>query len=249
MTRLRALIVDDDFAVARVHRGIVESHPAYAVVGEAYTGRDALEAITRLSPDVVLLDVYLPDISGLDVLTRIRQNTSKSIEVIAVTAARDLNSVRTASANGVHHYLVKPFTSSALRERLDSIVDSRKAIQRNASGGPLDQRAVDQILTTGSAARRTPPPKGYSAATLERVEAMLAAQENDVSASELAANIGMSRVGARRYLEHLVTSGQAVVEPRYGSTGRPEHRYRAVSNASLHEADRFGKPDGGRDNR
>lgn len=228
MTRLRAIIVDDDFAVARIHRGIVESHPAYIVVGEAYTGRDALEMIARLSPDVVLLDVYLPDISGLDVLARIRQDQSRSIEVIAVTAARDLDTVRTASASGVRHYLVKPFTSSALRERLDSIVDSRKAMKRSASGGPLDQHAVDQILTTGAALRRTQPPKGYSAATLERVIATLATQENDVSAAELAARIGMSRVGARRYLEHLVTSGQAVVEPRYGSTGRPEHRYRTV---------------------
>lgn len=228
MSELRVLIVDDDFAVAHIHRSLVESHPAYTVVGEAYTGKDALEAVERLVPDVVLLDIYLPDFSGLEVLTGLRQDRTRNIEVIAVTAARDLATVRAASANGVRHYLVKPFTSAALRERLDEIINHQKALRRSASGGPLNQQAVDQILTATTTLRRIPPPKGYSAATLERVRATLAAQEGDVSAMEIAVHIGMSRVGARRYLEHLVNSGQAVVEPRYGSTGRPEHRYRIV---------------------
>lgn len=228
MSELRVLIVDDDFAVARIHRGLVESHEAYSVVGEAYTGKEALELVAKVEPDVVLLDIYLPDFSGLEVLAQLRQDRTRNIEVIAVTAARDLATVRTANANGVRHYLVKPFTASALRERLDEIVVHHKTMRRSASGGPLNQQAVDQILTTNTSMRRLPPPKGYSAATLERVRATLAEQPGDISASEIAERIGMSRVGARRYLEHLVNSGQAAVEPRYGSTGRPEHRYRIV---------------------
>lgn len=228
MSELRTLIVDDDFAVARIHRAMVESHDAYTVVGEAYTGREALDAVNELQPDVVLLDFYLPDFSGLEVLAQIRQNYSGRIEVIAVTAARDLESVRTASEKGVRHYLVKPFTANALRVRLDNIVTHRMAIQRSAQKGPLDQDAVDQILDAAAPIRRLPPPKGFSAVTLERVKVTLAAQEKDISATEVASLIGMSRVGARRYLEYLVDIGQAVVEPRYGSTGRPEHLYRML---------------------
>jgi two-component system CitB family response regulator len=227
MTALRVLVVDDDFAVARIHRGFVEAHPSYTVVGEAHTAQDALDQIESLTPDVVLLDVYLPDFSGLEVLSRLRHDRARSLEVIAVTAARDLASVREARANGVRHYLVKPFTANALRERLDEIVNHQRTLRRSGAGA-LDQRTVDEVITAGTPVRRTLPPKGLSAATLDRVGGTLAAARRDLSASEVAELIGMSRVGARRYLEHLVTSGRAVVAPRYGSTGRPEHRYRAI---------------------
>lgn len=223
---LRTLIVDDDFAVAKIHREFVDAHPGFVVVGEAHTGATALDSIDRLDPDLVLLDVYLPDFSGLEVLSRLRLERARYTEVIAVTAARDLASVREARANGVRHYLVKPFTASALRERLDDVARQYAKLDSTRRGEPLDQHTVDDILA-GSPARRPLPPKGLSAATLEFVTTTLQAAPGDLSASEVAAKIGMSRVGARRYLEHLASTGIASVEPRYGSTGRPEHRYRA----------------------
>ena len=225
-TPLRTLIVDDDFAVARIHRQFVDAHSDFQAVGEAHSGAAALEAIERLDPDLVLLDVYLPDFSGLEVLSRLRLERARYIEVIAVTAARDLASVREARANGVRHYLVKPFTAAALRERLDDVARQHAKLHNTRRGEPLDQSAVDDILS-GLPPRRVLPPKGLSAATLEFVTDTLRAASGDLSASEVAELIGMSRVGARRYLEHLATSGVATVEPRYGTAGRPEHRYRA----------------------
>lgn len=223
---LRTLIVDDDFAVARIHRQFVDAHSGFQAVGEAHSGASALEAIERLDPDLVLLDVYLPDFSGLEVLSRLRLERARYIEVIAVTAARDLASVREARANGVRHYLVKPFTASALRERLDDVALQHAKLHNTRRGEPLDQHTVDDILS-GVPPRRALPPKGLSAATLEFVTDTLRAAGGDLSASEVAEKIGMSRVGARRYLEHLALSGVATVEPRYGTAGRPEHRYRA----------------------
>lgn len=223
--QLRTLIVDDDLAVARIHRQFVDSHPGFTAIGEAYTGAAALDQIERLNPDVVLLDVYLPDFSGLEVLSRLRIERARQIEVIAVTAARDLSSVREARAHGVRHYLVKPFTASALRQRLDEVVRQHTAVHQVARGEPLDQRAVDDIITSATSTRALPP-KGLAPATLNLVTTTLQDANRDLSASEVAEQIGMSRVGARRYLEHLVSRGLASVEPRYGSTGRPEHRYR-----------------------
>jgi response regulator of citrate/malate metabolism len=223
--RLRALIVDDDVAVARIHQRFVAAHPSFAVVGVAHTGASALEQIERLKPDVVLLDVYLPDFSGLEVLTRMRLEHGRHVEVIAVTAARDLPSVREARANGVRHYLVKPFTATSLRERLDEVERHHATLRRTVRGEPLDQRTVDQIIAS-TASTPSRPPKGLSQPTLERVAAVLGEAGTDLSATEIAERIGMSRVGARRYLEHLVARGLASVEPRYGATGRPENRYR-----------------------
>lgn len=220
MRTLRALIVEDDRAVAMVTRGFIERHGAFVVAGQAGTGRDALEAIEAIRPDLVLLDVHLPDASGIEVL-RVARARGFAGEVVAVTAARDLETVRAARAFGVRHYLVKPFGLEAMRERLEAI---RGEIERAEALGPaaLDQRAVDAMLQPAD--RQRPAPPG-SQLTLERVAAALDAAEETVSAAELAERLGMSRVSARRYLERLVLDGRAEVAPRYGGTGRPELRY------------------------
>ncbi|WP_460795114.1 response regulator [Microbacterium sp. GXF0217] len=227
MTRLRALVVEDDFAVAHVTRGFVERHPRFEVVGVAPTGADALRAVHELAPHVMLLDVYLPDMSGIEVLRRARA-AGAHVEVIAVTAARDLETVRRARAHGVHHYVVKPFPMQTLHERLD---DVWRVIARDAEltgTGELDQATVDALMrhdAVAIAAQR----KGVSPATLQRVASALESREAAMSASEVADALGMSRVSARRYLERLVDSGLAESTPTYGSVGRPELRYRSRS--------------------
>lgn len=223
MSDIRVVIVDDDFAVAHVNRAFVDAQPGFTVVAEAHTGAEALAAVELHRPQLVLLDVYLPDLGGLDVLRRLRA-AGDDIEVIAVTAARDLETVRKARLLGVRHYLVKPFSGASLGERLGEV---RRGIDadRAAPGTSLDQRAVDQFLGA-AAARHATLPKGLSSASLARVAQRLEECRTDVSAAELAESLGMSRVSARRYLEHLVLTGVAVVAPRYGSAGRPEHRYR-----------------------
>ncbi|WP_448004167.1 response regulator [Agromyces bauzanensis] len=224
MSDIRVVVVDDDFAVAHVNRAFVDAQPGFTVVAEAHTGADALAAIELHRPQLVLLDVYLPDVGGLDVLRRLRA-AGDDVEVIAVTAARDLDTVRRARLLGVRHYLVKPFSGASLAERLEEV---RRGIaaDRLAPGTTLDQHAVDQVLGA-AASRRATLPKGLSAVSLERVAVKLGECRTDASAAEIAESLGMSRVSARRYLEHLVATGAAEVAPRYGSAGRPEHRYRA----------------------
>lgn len=230
----RTLVVEDDPVVATVHRGFVESHPRFVVVGEARTGADALRLVSALRPDLVLLDLHLPDIGGLDVLQRLRMLPGPPVDVVATTAVRELDSVRQAMAGGVLAYLVKPFTSAALRERLDEVWQRREDVRR--AQDTLDQEEVDQLLAGPRSADRLP--KGLSGRSRDLVRAALArlcggdgaaggtTASRDASAAEVAEAVGMSRVSARRYLEHLVTEGYAQVTPRYGATGRPENRYR-----------------------
>jgi response regulator of citrate/malate metabolism len=226
-TQLRVVIVEDDPGVALINREFVASHAGFAVVGEAHSGTEAVGLIESLRPDVVLLDFYLPDFSGLEVLDRISRDRGSNLEVIAVTAARDLDSVREARARGVRHYLVKPFMASALFERLDEVARQYDTVRRTSGGRLLDQRSVDAIIAS-TGARYAPPPKGLSDVTLQRVHLALQAAGTDLSAAELAERVGMSRVGARRYLEHRVDVGRATHTPRYGA-GRPENRYRSAS--------------------
>lgn len=181
-----------------------------------------MRAISDLQPDLVLLDVYLPDLNGLDVLRRLR-TLDNDIEVIAVTASRDMATVRRARLLGVRHYLVKPFTGALLTQRLDELHRSLSVPGREAD---LDQQAVDSML--GGSSRPDVAPKGLSSVSLRRVTELLNDADPDVSAAEVADQLGMSRVTARRYLEHLVAIGHAEVAPRYGSAGRPENGFRAL---------------------
>lgn len=223
MTRLRTLIVEDDFAVAHVTRGFVERHPRFRVIGTAATGADALRALEEFDVDVLLLDVYLPDMSGITVLRRARANGS-DVEVIALTAARDVETVRAARAHGVHHYVVKPFPMQALHERLDEVW---RTLQRDAGAATtqdLDQGAVDALLRRDALAVASQR-KGISPATLQSVAGVLEGSAEPLSATEVAESLGIARVSARRYLERLVESGLAARAPTYGAVGRPENRY------------------------
>ncbi|ROR89678.1 response regulator [Nocardioides aurantiacus] len=222
-TPLRVLVVDDDFMVASVHERFVQRTEGFEVVGSARTGADALELAARLGPDIVLLDVHLPDLSGLEVLARLRAAGSEA-GVLMVTAERGAETVRQALHGGATQYLVKPFEYDDLAGRLQHVAQALGALR----GGQADQDTIDRLFgaVTPAAAGPPPLPKGLSAETGQLVRAALHAGE-ELSAAEAGERLGLSRVSARRYLEHFVATGDAVVRLQYGGAGRPERRYRA----------------------
>jgi two-component system CitB family response regulator len=220
---IRTVIVEDDVHVASVHRGYLERLGGFEVAGEARTAKDAIDLIERLHVDLVLLDVYLPDMSGLDVLRRIRASGRGHVDVIAITAARDVDTLRSALQGGAVHYLVKPFHFAVFREKLESYAAARA---RLASARELDQAEVDRVVGLLRPEGRSTLPKGLSTATLDLVARALRGEHVDLSAVDVAKRTGLSRVTSRRYLDHLVRSGTVELTMRYGSAGRPEHRYR-----------------------
>jgi response regulator of citrate/malate metabolism len=228
---IRVLVVDDDFMVARIHAGFVERTAGFEVAGVARTGQEALDQVAELAPDLVLLDVHLPDLSGLEVLDRLRRS-GQEVAVVIVTAERGAAAVRSALHGGAMQYLVKPFEYADLAERLRGVAASLASLSPDSGPGvdtaAVDQATIDEVFGTGR--RGTAPaaalPKGFSPETAELVLAALH-QHDEVSATETADALGISRVTARRYLEHFVDTGQAEVRLQYGATGRPERRYRA----------------------
>ncbi|MHB1509793.1 MAG: response regulator [Acidimicrobiales bacterium] len=216
------LVVDDDFRVAALHRAYVEMVEGFQVVGEAYSGASALEAVARLQPDLVLLDIYLPDIAGLEVLRRLRASPEQRVDVIVVTAAKDAASVEEALRNGSLYYLVKPFGAARLRERLVAYGEMRRKL---SSLSEASQGAVDEIYSALRTSAERELPKGHSPQTLGTIVETLRGAGRDLSAEEVAAETGVSRATAQRYLSHLARIGRIELVLRYGS-GRPEHRYR-----------------------
>ena len=219
---IRTLIVEDDYRIAAIHRTFTERIAGFEVVGEARSATEALALAEQLRPELVLLDVYLPDGSGLDVLRALHGPCRPPIDVIAITAAKDVDTLRAALQGGVIHYLVKPFQFNAFRERLESYAALRT---RLADLGEVGQGDVDQLYAM-LRTRAAPLPKGFSAATLDLVVRALREGEIDSSASDIARRTGISRVTSRRYLDHLERTGVVELTMRYGAAGRPEHRYR-----------------------
>lgn len=218
------LVVDDDFMVARIHSRFVELTNGFVVCGTARTGAEALEMAADLEPDLVLLDVHLPDMSGIEVLDRLR-TAGSSAGVLMVTAERDAAVVRQALSRGALQYVIKPFEQSDLAARLGQVADSLDVL----GSGQTDQATIDRAFGGSAAALRTGSrlPKGLSPETADLVLATVAAGQ-DVSAAECGQSVGISRVTARRYLEYFVAHDRVEVRSRYGAAGRPERRYRRV---------------------
>jgi response regulator of citrate/malate metabolism len=220
---IRTLIVEDDFRVAKVHAGFTERVEGFAVAGMAHTAAAALEAAARLRPDLVLLDVFLPDADGLEVQRRLATGPHPP-DVIFLTAMREMRTVRAAMRAGALSYLVKPFSFDAFRERLLAYAALH---HHGSSRGEADQGDIDRLF---SVMRRAAPqralPKGHSPATAELIVDALGEARGPLSAGEIAEKVGVSRATAQRYLSLLAGSGELELSLRYGSAGRPEHEYR-----------------------
>ena len=216
---ITVLVVDDDFMVARIHRGFVDRVDGFEVVGTANSGDQAVAALSSLRPDLVLLDLYLPDVFGLDLIARMRA-VQPEVDILVITAAREADAVRGAVRQGVVNYLLKPFGFEDLRTRLQEYARRRASVPDQV----ISQADVDRVLApTGPQVNRLP--KGLSQETADLVAAALRTTPKNLSAAECAEKVGISRVSARRYLEFFCTRGQAEVALRYGTTGRPERRY------------------------
>lgn len=211
------LVVDDDFMVAEIHRRFVDHVDGFRTVGVARTGAEALTATRELQPQLILLDVYLPDMTGLDVLQRLR-STGDRVGVIMITAARELDTVSGALDGGAADYLIKPFEFPQLQAKLQAFATRADALE---TAGGADQSLIDSLFGGPSVSKVLP--KGLGAETGELV---IAAVRNagEVSAAECADLVGISRVSARRYLEHFLSTGTVELRLQYG-IGRPERRY------------------------
>ncbi len=216
---ITVLVVDDDFRVARIHSAFVDRVEGFQTIGVAHNGAEALHAAHNLAPDLILLDLYLPDIFGLDLINRLRVAGTDS-DIIVISAANESQTVERAVKLGVASYLLKPFTSDDLAARLQEY----HAQHRSSRQRTLDRQAdVDRLF--GRAGPNAALPKGMSPETAELILRVLSQQSRELSAQECADAIGVSRVSARRYLEHFVRTGRVQVSLRYGSPGRPERRY------------------------
>ncbi|MBC7442689.1 MAG: response regulator [Ramlibacter sp.] len=224
---IRVLVVEDETIAAEAHAAYLGRLTGFVHVGTAGDGHSALRALAAASAegqpiDLVLMDMTLPDLHGLDVSRRMRA-AGLTTDIIAITAVRELQIVRGAVAAGIVQYLIKPFTYATFAQKLAHYRDFR--IHLGTRGSVTSQTDVDLAFASLRTPTDLPRPKGLSEGTLGAVIEFLKLQAAPVSSSEVMEQLGISRVTARRYLEHLSDIGALDRQPRYGTPGRPENEY------------------------
>lgn len=223
MSEIRVLVVEDDPMVSSINRRLIARVAGFRVVASAGTLAGALGGVAESAPDLVLLDVYLPDGNGVDVLRTLRSG-DRPVDVLLITAAHDSRTVEAAIRYGAVDYLFKPFEP----ERLYAALEQYRSLRsRLASGEALNQEVFDRLRGKGAAAAQPQPPKGISRSTLALVLEFLRMRAPEpVAAADVSAAMGMDRTTAMRYLEYLQSVGEAREEVGFGSVGRPARRFR-----------------------
>lgn len=223
MKGIKTIIVEDDPMVMQVNRQYIEEIGGFDIVGTAETSHEALTLIRKINPHVVILDIYLPDLDGIQTLKEIRSSNIPT-DVILVTAARDVDTIQNAFRYGAIDYIIKPFKFSRLKSALESYKLLHSKLHRKTS---LDQDEIDDLAMNKTRLQETLP-KGLNEVTLRQVLLFLLKNQEPLSAEDVAEGVGLARVTARRYLDYLEKSGKLILEAQYGSVGRPINRYRVV---------------------
>jgi len=250
---VRVLVVDDEPITAEAHAEYLRRLDGFDVAGIASDGREAVrllrESVDQQDPadrgihptgiagatetrhgsiDLILLDMNLPDTHGLDLCRRIRAS-GLDVDIIAITAVRDVAVVRASVSLGIVQYLIKPFTFARFAEKMQSYLEFRASFGDPAA--LATQSDVDQTMAALRAPGRPQLDKGLAQETLDLVTGALRTTSVGMSAAEVADDLRLSRVTARRYLEHLVELGTVERSARYGTPGRPvlEYRWRSVA--------------------
>ena len=179
---ISVVVIDDDFRVAKIHSSFVARIDGYEVVGVAHSGADALKLVKDVEPDLMLLDLYLPDIFGLDLLNQMRVQ-GLLCDVIVISAGNESKTVQQAVQLGVTNYLLKPFTFADLQQRLDDYRLNRASIHPYRLG---DQSEIDRLFGRPGTSRLEQLPKGMSPETATLILTEVANSAGGISALECA---------------------------------------------------------------
>lgn len=222
MNDITVLIVEDDPMVADINRRFTEAVNGFTVVGIATNGKQALAFIDKKIPDLILLDLYMPQVDGMEVLALLRKQ-EVLVDIILITAASDGETIHKIVRAGVVDYLIKPFKFERFRTALESFRDFKETVERKEA---FSQQELDNFLAAKKISVTLALPKNLHRQTLTTVIEFLMQQTESQSAEQVAECVGISRVTARRYLEYFVEEGRVAMVLDYLPLGRPIHRYK-----------------------
>lgn len=228
MSHIQVMIIEDDETTINIYKKFIQKVEGFQIVASACTGKQAMDLLHVFTPDLILLDVHLPDIKGTDLLWDIRQE-AREVDVIMITAANDVSTVSESIRGGAFSYMMKPIM---INQFLSTLEQYKKTKEKLSHSAVMEQDDINRFFGVKGDISRTireeeeELPKGIDKHTLKKVRSQISTAAGSVNAEETAQAIGASNSTVRRYLEYLVSREEAEVDIMYGTIGRPERRYR-----------------------
>ncbi len=222
---IKTVIVEDDRMVASINGQFAERTTGIQIVAVFHNGRDALAFLESSDVDLLLLDLYMPDLSGLELLEILRKQ-QRQMDVIMITAANDTKSLEKALRLGITDYLVKPFQYERFAQAMDKVVMRRKIV---ASGLDFTQEDVDKLLSVSRPNEQSKVmelEKGLQRPTLEKIRRCLQERlAEPLTAEYISTNTDLSKITVRRYLNYLIEAEEVSSTIDYSTGGRPRVLY------------------------
>lgn len=224
MKVFNVLIIEDQSNIAEFHAEFLRQTKRFVAVGIAKNIREAKSMIAILKPDLVILDNYLPDGKGVELMKYINAKENPS-DIIFVTAASDMETASKAIRAGAFDYLLKPISYDRLEDSLNRYLSYKSTLESTDS---VNQKYVDLMLSYQSKTGETSEhlPKGIDQLTLDKIKEIFNDDQVVHTADSLVIEAEISKTTARRYLEYCILSGFLQAEICHGKIGRPERRFR-----------------------
>lgn len=219
---MNVLIVEDDPMVALINKRYLEKITGVKTFGPVMYEKEIISSLKKNNIDLILMDVFLPEKSGIDILKSLREKNI-FIDAIMITAANSTNEIKKAFAYGVVDYLVKPFEFERFKEAINKYRVKNKLLLNDEV---LTQKDIDTLLMNSSLESQVKLPKGLNEKTLDRVIKFLNENSNEVwTLREIAYEIKISNVTIKKYMDYLESIGKVNSEMTFGNVGRPEYKY------------------------
>lgn len=224
---INVLIIEDDPMVAQLNRRYVNSLEGFNVSGHAVNGQDALKYCNENLVDLIILDIYMPKLDGLEFLKLLKKDHTY-IDVIFVTASNETEMIKTALNLGAVDYLVKPFEYNRFRQALLKYLERKKLLTSEEN---INQILIDKIINGDEEVKSSTLSKGLHKNTLDRILRYLEKNEQPIYTSDqLSKDLDVSKVTIRRYMDYFESIGKVHMEIQYGTIGRPSYLYTYIKN-------------------
>ncbi len=227
---IKTVIVEDDLMVASINQQFAIKTPGINVIATFHNGKDALAFLNKTKVDLLLLDFYMPEITGLELLAKLR-NEGNDVDVIMITAANDAVHINEALHLGIVDYLVKPFKYERFSEAMDKYM-LRKTVMKK--GMKFTQKDIDQLIHLQKPSKQSKEmdlQKGLQRQTLDKIRNSLSNHENEYLTSEqIASETELSKVTVRRYMNYLIEQNEITSVVDYSTGGRPSILYKKTTD-------------------
>ena len=225
---INVLVVEDDPMVAQLHEHYLSQIKGFELCDMCRNGDEALRLLQSRSYDLLILDVFMPSMDGLQLLAKIREN-GFDVDVIIVSAANDKDKIKQALRLGAVDYIIKPFEFERFNLALNNylkryhIVEDQDIIEQSELDKTIIRNEKEPVVTL---------PKGLDKNTLSVVWKCILTFDGMFPTEEVSAKVGISRVSIRKYLEFLKSVRLLKLDLHRGSVGRPVYKYLCVDKQS-----------------